>query len=188
MVSDPSVSLKPESLINSGIVSVSFLVVGEARCQVCRHKANGGVGVVESDGNCPLVASHARHAGLLDTALHIFDVAEHRGLHKDAQRSADKLPTSQEDILFVPVLAVVSVQGPLDGLLPHLLSRGVAVHDLLRVELDYLLEPDGDDLWLDRPQFRGPEPGRQIVGDAIGSSVEIERPHETVETVSACPG
>lgn len=61
----------------------------------------------------------------------------------------------------------------LDGRLPPLLARRVAVHDLLRAQLDDLLEADDDHLGLRAGGAVGEEPRAQVLVDAVAAAVDV---------------
>jgi len=134
--------------VDRRIVAVPVLVVCEPGRQVCRDKAQLGVGKVEPNRHRSLVARDARHARLLHAALDVLDLRQDRLAHKNAQGSPDQLPAAEQDILLAVYSLCVRVQTPSNCLLPQLLPRRVAVHDLLGTQLDNLLETNNVNLWL----------------------------------------
>ncbi len=146
MMIDPPISLESESVMDGIVISVSLLIVGESGGQVCRDKAKLRVRVIHADSDRSLVARHAGHASLLHAALDVLDVTEDRRLHEDTESCADELPAPKQNIILAPSGASVIVQALSDRDFPCLFPGGIAIHDLLWTQFDYLLEPHGHDL------------------------------------------
>jgi hypothetical protein len=64
MVFDRSVALELESMADSFVVAIAFLVVCEASSQMSRHKTYRGITIFNANGNSSFVSCHSRHAGL----------------------------------------------------------------------------------------------------------------------------
>ena len=125
-----------------------------------RDEAQLRVRIVHSDAHRALVSGDAGHARLLDASLNVFDLVKRGGPHEDAEGGADELPTSEKDLLLASYFFGFPVKRLLDGALPLLFPRRVAIHDLLGAELDDLLEPDNHNLGLCGTELGGPDPWR----------------------------
>jgi len=154
VVAYSAISLKAKPPIDRRVVLIPLVVVREASCQMRRHETDGCVCVIEPYCNRALITCHARESSLLYAPFDILDVMQYRCFDKYAECRPDELTASQQNISLVVCSAVTPVQRPFDCLLPQLFPSRVAVHDLLGVELYYLLESHRDDLGLDGPEFR----------------------------------
>lgn len=139
--------------------------------QMRSDKADMRVRIVHSDGNCTLVACHARQTRLLDRTLDVLDVGEHRRSHKDAKCGTDELTAAEQHVFFAANTLSSSIETRSHRVLPQLLPRRVAVHDLLWAEFHNLLEAHDDNLGLCVPNFLRTQPRGQVFFDAIGAAV-----------------
>ena len=174
MIVNPPISLEPEAVTDRGIISISFLIVGETGSKMCCNEANGCVCVIEPDRNSAFVSSHSGKSCLFDTAFNIFDVMESRSLNEDAQCGTHELATSQQNVFLIIRSVVVPIQSTLYRSLPQLLSGRITVHNLLWVKFDDFLEADRNNFGLSFAKFGGAKPRRQVLVDTVGLSVQVE--------------
>src|SRR5262245_36138521 len=73
MIFDRPISLEPQAMVDSLVVTIAFLVVGEAGCKMGGYEAYRSVGVLHADCHCAFVACHARHASLPLVRTTLFD-------------------------------------------------------------------------------------------------------------------
>lgn len=144
MIINAPIPLEAQSLAYRGVVLVPLVVITETCCEMCSDEADMGTRIIHSDGNRALVASDARKARLLHGTFDVLDVVKDRRPHKDAKCRTNELTTPEKHIL----LTTSRVQAISHSLLPQLFSSRIAVHDLLRAQLDDLLETDNHNLWL----------------------------------------
>jgi len=90
---------------------------------------------------------------LLQAPLHILNLPNNRRAHKDQQRRANQLATSQQDIR----ISIIPVETLEQGNFPQPPYGGISSHDLLRTQLNNFLEAHDDQLW---PLFSVTEEGR----------------------------
>jgi hypothetical protein len=64
MVFDRSVALELESMADSLVVAVAFLVVGEASSKMGCYETYRGITILNANGNSSFVSCHPRHTGL----------------------------------------------------------------------------------------------------------------------------
>jgi len=146
VIFDTPVPLKPQPMVDRGIVLVPLVVVCKARRHVGSHEADGRACVVEAYSNGSLVSGHARQAGLLDTSLDVLDIVKSGGLDEDAERRANKLAAPQKDVTLTADSLGTGVERLHYSFLPESLYRRVAVHDLLWTKLDNFLEANDENL------------------------------------------
>lgn len=137
-------------------------------------EADLGVGVLHPNSHSSLVPSHARQPSLLSRSLYILDKMQHRGLYIYTKRGPDKLAAPKTHVsVFAPQGLHMIVQVLLHSRLPSLLSHRISIHNLLRAEIDYLLEADDGHLWLLSEVGSWKYPRSQIFGEAFTPAVDI---------------
>ena len=101
---------------------------------------------------------------LFDTAFNILDFSQGTRPHEDEQSRANKLSTSQKHVFFLGPISHSAVDCKPHSLLPHLSSTWIRRHDLLRAQLDNLLEANRNNVRLPavRAKLRT-QPSRQIL-------------------------
>lgn len=176
MIIDTTITLEPQAIMDSPVVSVPLVVVGETSSKMSCDKADWRVCIVKADGYRTLVSCHPRHTSLLDTALDVLDTLQARRRDEDAQRRSHQLSTAQENVTLAASLLRMVVQYSLDSRFPKLFPGWVTVHDLLRTQFHNFLEPDGYNVRhaTSRPKLRGAQPWREVCFYTLCSTIQIE--------------
>jgi hypothetical protein len=177
MIIDATVSLETQSIVDCCVVPVALIVIREPSSQMCCDEAELGVGELHTDCNSAFVARDARHARLPHTTFDILYLGQYGGLDEDAEGCSDELATPQKHVLLASNFFGMLIQGPLNSLLPSLLSSRVTVHDLLGTQLHDLLEPNGNDLGLRVAKDGRADPGSQVFINASQLAIEVKCSH-----------
>jgi hypothetical protein len=189
MVLNLATTLKPETVGNSGVVSVPLVIIREASRKMSSDETQSSASIFEPNSHSSLIPCDPRHAGLLgcqskyrerrgmnhhllQAPLYVLDLTNHRRAHKNQQGSTNKLPTSKRHIWIVGV----PVEALKESTFPKCFSGWICGHDLLRTQFNNLLEANHDQLriLLRLGKKCGAEPFLEIVINASSFAVDIE--------------
>src|SRR4051794_16410204 len=115
---------------------------------MCGHETDLGIGVFHTNCHSSFITSHTGHPSLLNTTFDILDMLKNRSPNENTQSGANELSASKENVMLATCCSRMSIQRLPDSLLPSLFPGWVTVHDLLRTELDNLLESNSNYFWL----------------------------------------